>query len=68
MISDVEFVAIRSFDRQLAANADSAQAIINRKNSIIVAMEQRLAAAQRELEIERGKRKLAEFKLMKRGH
>jgi hypothetical protein len=70
MITDSEFVAIRQFDRTLARNADSAQSIINSKNSKLVALAShadRLQAEvdrlRRELEIERGRRKMAELKL-----
>lgn len=68
MISDAEFVAIRAFDRTLFTAVDSAQAIINQKNGQLINLARQLQAVQRELEIERGKRKMAEFKLMKRGH
>lgn len=66
MISDTEFVAIQAFDRQIARDADHAQGIVNRKNHLLVSLAAQLQAAQRELEIERGKRKLAEYRLLRR--
>ncbi|MBU1336036.1 MAG: hypothetical protein KJ944_08570 [Alphaproteobacteria bacterium] len=66
MISDSEFIAIRAFDRTLFNSVDSAQRIINEKNGQLIALARQLQAAQRELEIERGKRKLAEYKLLRR--
>jgi hypothetical protein len=36
VITDAELIAVRSFDRTLARNADDAQAIINEKNERLV--------------------------------
>ncbi len=68
MISDETFVAIREWDRTLDRVVADADAIIDRKNAQLDRLAAQLAAAQRELQVERGKRKMAELKLMRRGH
>lgn len=42
MISDVEFVAIKAFDRTLRENTTAAEAIINRKNAQLVSHSRRI--------------------------
>ncbi len=67
MINDETFVAIKAWDRtydRLVADYDT---LVDRKNSQLERLAAQLAAVQRELQIERGKRKLAELKLMRVG-
>jgi len=66
MITASEFVMLKTTDRVLGRAVDDAQGIINNKNGQLIRLAAQLAAAQRELEIERGKRRAAEFKLMRR--
>lgn len=63
VISDSDFILARSFDRQLAAGANHAQAIINEKNRRLVLADRRIEALEAELEAERARRRRAEFLL-----
>lgn len=49
MISDSEFVMIKGFDRTLAENTNKAQAIINRKNQLLVAADKTVTAQARRI-------------------
>lgn len=66
MISESEYVAIRAFDKTLGAAVDDAQRIINRKNAVIVQLEAEVLHLRAELEKERGGRKLAAYKALRR--
>lgn len=68
MISEETFVAIKTWDRTLDRAMAESTAIIDRKNAQLERLAAQLQAAQRELQVERGKRKLAELKLMRRGN
>jgi hypothetical protein len=63
VITEGEFVLIRTFNHQSGRAADNAQAIINRKNSQLVELVAKCQALQAELEAERGRRRRAEFLL-----
>lgn len=66
MISEETFVAVRQFDRTLAASTDAGQRIINAKNRDLVRLQGVIAELTRQLNAERSARKIAELKLMRR--
>jgi|GEM_PF-4008806 hypothetical protein len=61
MISDVEFVAIKAFDRTLRKAADASTAIIDRKNSQLVAHGAEIVRLRAALAAETGARRLAQL-------
>ncbi len=63
MITDYEFLLARQYNRDVVRQADDAQSIINAKNHRLVALANRVAALEAELEVERARRRRAEFLL-----
>ena len=65
-ISDGEFLLARAYNRNIDRTVDDANTIIAAKNRRLNELASEVVRLRQELEAERGKRKMAEFQLLRR--